>query len=123
MPSTDYLGYGYGALTYGMGLRSFIQREGGKFVVGSKTGFIIGSVFGGLAFWGAYEASENPDEPLIAAANAGALSSVMICRTMLDIKNRSPIRGIALTIVSLAMFARYSKNLYIGLNIPQPTKK
>jgi hypothetical protein len=50
---------------------------------------LIGSLFGGLAFWGAYDASSHPDEPFVAAANAGGLSAVMLARNVMDIRRGS----------------------------------
>ena len=80
MTSKDYLGYSYGAVVYGAGLAGFLAKR-------SKPPLLIGSLFGGLALWGAYGASSHPDEPFVAAANAGGLSAVMLARNVMDIRS------------------------------------
>ena len=82
MTSTDYLGYAFGAVVYGSGLAGFVLKKN-KFSLG------LGSVFGGLAFLGAYEASKNPDEPLIAAASAGGFAGFMIGKHLLEFRKGS----------------------------------
>jgi len=75
----DYLGYTFGATVYSAGLISFLRR-------GKKSSFVVGTVFGGLAILGAHHASENPDEPLLAAANSGCLGGYLLLKNIIEIR-------------------------------------
>ena len=80
MSIIDYIGYGYGSVVYLSGLAGFILDKNG-------ISLMLGTVFGGMAMLGAHQASENPQEPLLATANAGAFSSVQLFRNVKQAKN------------------------------------
>jgi len=109
MSSPDYLGYCYGAAVWAAGLGGFIKNR-------SAASFAIGSTFGGLALLGAYQASETPDEPLLATANSGGLALVLLGRNVLNYKKTGSVSVNTLVFVSMAMCARYSNNIYTGMS-------
>ena len=78
---TDYLGYSYGAVVYLSGLGGFLVKK-------NKVSLILGTCFGGLGFAGAYQATEQPEEPVVALVNAGILSSVQIIRNIEQSRTR-----------------------------------
>jgi len=79
----------------------------------------IGTVFGSLAVLGAHSASESPDEPLLAAANSGVLAGVLIGKNLMDVrKGPVSLNGGVVIIMSMAMCARYSNNIYTGMSRP-----
>lgn len=79
MSAIDYLGYSFGSVVYLSGLAGFIIEK-------NRMSLALGTVFGGLAFLGAHQATDQPQEPLIAVANAGAFSSVQIFRNIKQFK-------------------------------------
>eukprot|EP00092_Neocalanus_flemingeri_P002741 GFUD01002934.1.p1 GENE.GFUD01002934.1~~GFUD01002934.1.p1 ORF type:complete len:117 (-),score=13.13 GFUD01002934.1:168-518(-) len=116
MSSTDYVGYCFGSLVYVSGLAAYAIKK-------NKVSLGIGSLFGGLAILGAYEASKEPDEPFIAAANAGGLSGVMIVKHMSEMKRGSKASGFGITVLSMVMCSRYCVNIYNGLTSAPTNKK
>ena len=79
MTTVDYLGYSFGSVVYLSGLAGFLVQK-------NKISLALGTVFGGVACLGAHQATEQPHEPLIALANAGAFSSVQIFRNIKQFK-------------------------------------
>jgi len=115
MPNTDYPGYVFGSVVYLSGLAGFLVNK-------NKVSLVIGSWFGGAAVWGAYDASCNPDEPILATINSGCLTGILLGRNiMANMKGHKP-RGVSITILSLVMFGRYCKNMYMGLSTEPDTK-
>ena len=54
----------------------------------NKVSLILGTCFGGLGLAGAYQATEQPEEPILALVNAGLLSSTQIIRNIKDVRTR-----------------------------------
>ena len=79
MSAIDYLGYSFGSVVYLSGLAGFIIEK-------NRMSLALGTVFGLLALLGAHQATDQPQEPLIAIANAGAFSSVQIFRNIKQFK-------------------------------------
>ncbi|CAL9697848.1 unnamed protein product [Knipowitschia caucasica] len=68
--SVDWVGYGYAALVAAGGIVGYVKA-------GSVPSLGAGLVFGGLAGFGAYQTSNDPNNIWVSLATAGALSGVM----------------------------------------------
>merc|ERR1711990_487468 len=86
------------------GIMGFVKKR-------SVPSLLAGLTFGGLASFGAYDASENPDTPYVGAAVAGLLGTAMGTRAL---KSKSFMPAGAVSLLSLAMLTKYSLTIYEG---------
>jgi len=104
MKKHDVTGYAFGALVATGGIMGFVKKR-------SLPSLLAGVTFGGLAAFGAYDASENPDTPYVGAAVSGLLGTAMGARAL---KSKSFMPAGAVSILSLAMLTKYSLAIYEG---------
>lgn len=68
--SVDWVGYGYAALVASGGVVGYVKA-------GSVPSLAAGLLFGGLAGFGAYQISNDPNNVWVSLATSGALAGVM----------------------------------------------
>ncbi|KAM3593564.1 uncharacterized protein V6R79_015541 [Siganus canaliculatus] len=68
--SVDWVGYGYAALVASGGVIGYVKA-------GSVPSLAAGLLFGGLAGFGAYQISNDPNNIWVSLATSGALTGVM----------------------------------------------
>ncbi|XP_029979722.1 transmembrane protein 14C isoform X2 [Sphaeramia orbicularis] len=68
--SVDWAGYGYAALVASGGVAGYVKA-------GSVPSLAAGLLFGGLAGFGAYQISNDPNNIWVSLATSGTLSAVM----------------------------------------------
>ncbi|XP_051266958.1 transmembrane protein 14C isoform X2 [Dicentrarchus labrax] len=68
--SVDWVGYGYAALVASGGVIGYVKA-------GSVPSLAAGLLFGGLAGFGAYQISNEPNNVWVSLATSGVLSGVM----------------------------------------------
>ncbi|XP_039982258.1 transmembrane protein 14C [Xiphias gladius] len=68
--SVDWIGYGYAALVASGGVIGYVKA-------GSVPSLAAGLVFGGLAGFGAYQISNDPNNVWVSLATSGALTGIM----------------------------------------------
>ncbi|XP_026148020.1 transmembrane protein 14C isoform X2 [Mastacembelus armatus] len=68
--SVDWLGYGYAALIASGGVIGYVKA-------GSVPSLAAGLLFGGLAGFGAYQISNDPNNIWVSLATSGALTGIM----------------------------------------------
>ncbi|XP_074549977.1 transmembrane protein 14C [Halichoeres trimaculatus] len=68
--TTDWIGYGYAALIASGGAIGYVKA-------GSVPSLAAGLLFGGLAGFGAYQISNDPNNVWVSLATSGALTGVM----------------------------------------------
>ncbi|KPP56886.1 transmembrane protein 14C-like [Scleropages formosus] len=68
--STDWAGYGYAALVASGGVLGYVKA-------GSVPSLAAGLLFGGLAGFGAYQVSQDPNNIWVSLATSGTLAGIM----------------------------------------------
>ncbi|KAM4718971.1 transmembrane protein 14C isoform 2-T3 [Anableps anableps] len=68
--SVDWIGYGYATLVASGGVVGYVKA-------GSVPSLAAGLLFGGLAGFGAYQISNDPNNVWVSLATSGALSAIM----------------------------------------------
>ncbi|XP_008436935.1 transmembrane protein 14C isoform X1 [Poecilia reticulata] len=68
--SVDWIGYGYATLVASGGVAGYVKA-------GSVPSLAAGLLFGGLAGFGAYQISNDPNNVWVSLATSGALSALM----------------------------------------------
>ncbi|KAK2886351.1 transmembrane protein 14C isoform X2 [Channa argus] len=68
--SVDWVGYGYAALVASGGVIGYVKA-------GSVPSLAAGLLFGGLAGFGAYQISNDPNNVWVSLATSGALAGLM----------------------------------------------
>ncbi|XP_070709216.1 transmembrane protein 14C isoform X1 [Pempheris klunzingeri] len=68
--SVDWVGYGYAALVASGGVMGYVKA-------GSVPSLAAGLLFGGLAGFGAYQTSNDPNNVWVSLATSGALTGIM----------------------------------------------
>ncbi|XP_026217048.1 transmembrane protein 14C isoform X1 [Anabas testudineus] len=68
--SVDWVGYGYAALVASGGVMGYVKA-------GSVPSLAAGLLFGGLAGFGAYQISNDPNNVWVSLATSGALAGIM----------------------------------------------
>ncbi|XP_040921801.1 transmembrane protein 14C [Toxotes jaculatrix] len=68
--SVDWVGYGYAALVASGGVIGYVKA-------GSIPSLAAGLLFGGLAGFGAYQMSKDPNNVWVSLATSGALTGIM----------------------------------------------
>jgi len=100
----DVAGIAFASLVAAGGLMGFVKKR-------SVPSLAAGLTFGGLAAFGAYDATENPESPYVGLSVSGVLGAAMGARAL---KTRSVMPAGLVSLLSLGMFVKYGHAMYEG---------